>query len=167
MQIINRFILIATVFSVCNLPASAGWYSFKSNCGGDDGGSTNAVELRPWYKHVYAKLEETEEFNRVEKQFLSKLKPWQNVVCTFAVRPNGQVAELKISESSGFAKLDNLILHSVENAAPYPIPPNNLPCQRGLTLELWKAQGVVPPKTDKVIALLHEFRLVSERDATE
>jgi periplasmic protein TonB len=90
--------------------------------GGGGGASAEQLKMRYLSEH-FAYIKEIIQQNITYPERARKMG-WQGkVVASFVILENGQAAGIKIAQSSGFPVLDNNVVATIKEVAPFPKPP--------------------------------------------
>jgi protein TonB len=92
--------------------------------GGGGGGGASAEQLKMRYlSEHFAYIKDIIQQNITYPQRARRMG-WQGkVVASFVILENGQAAGIKIAQSSGFPVLDNNVVATIKEVAPFPKPP--------------------------------------------
>lgn len=87
-------------------------------------------DLEPWF----AKCE-----NKIKLAF-SGCEPFiqHPVSCSFTIEKDGSVSSLKVIDPTGFEKIDRGVAGLIRRAAPFELPPSDVPLKTGLVAKFQK-----------------------------
>jgi hypothetical protein len=95
-------------------------------------------DLSPWFNGFEDSLRKQTKFSHFIGCLTDQLGQNQNISCKFKVNKNGEPKDLKIGSSSASSLLDAQLISLIQSA-DFSKVPNNLPMERGIEIEFWKA----------------------------
>jgi hypothetical protein len=117
--------------------ADAGYHTEKSSCGPGPA-DLSFVELYPWYDALLQRIKEQVDYQNTTEELIKHWGPHENVVCSFGIKLNGDIEDLRIQEASSSQILDQRVLKLIRDSIPFADPPNHLPYQRGIIIEFFR-----------------------------
>lgn len=95
-------------------------------------------DVAGWMKKLEQELLQRTSFRRVARTLEQEWQLNENAIVSLEVQKNGSITNLKIRTSSGSEYLDQVILNFIQSGGNFPTPPNNIPSERGILIELCK-----------------------------
>ncbi|CAN5430371.1 hypothetical protein BH10CYA1_BH10CYA1_36820 [soil metagenome] len=131
------------VLNFCSSAAFAGTHQIDGPTTVSDSNVLHAIfDLSPWFDNFEGSLRKQNIFPRIVANLTSQLDQGENVSCNFKVDKNGELRDLELKASSNDSQLDAQLLSLIQSTTFSKIP-NNLPTERGITVEFWKAGGKI------------------------
>ncbi|MBI2809554.1 MAG: energy transducer TonB [Candidatus Melainabacteria bacterium] len=109
-------------------------------------------QLKPWFRDVQQQIRKQPEFEKLTNGIGDKL-----VCCTFQLKKNGDIANLRTSCRSGSTRLDQDLSELVRKTAPFKQPPNTLPYEKGVVIRFLDSANKAN-KADNPIVSLEPFK---------
>lgn len=100
------------------------------------------LDLSPWFDDFEQTLRTQPHYHKFVSAIAESFKQNENVLCTFTVERDGIARNLSVLENSSSKAVDRELISLIQTIHFSNIP-NNLPSERGVEIEFWKADGKV------------------------